>query len=162
VTVISLRAVKIEKFAKAWGVQHPQLKSRIERARLLVDNVRAVAPKPDGSFSFLIEGSHGTPYIVGVDATGKVTSCTCPDAGRAVTSHCKHQIAVALRQAIRDPRPKGPRAFENEIRKWARDKEPPMWWIEENGLFAVRLLLQEIDRLRDAARKQRKAARRAR
>lgn len=157
------REEQIDTLLEAWGREQPELRSRLERARMLIDNVRVVSPRPDGSLSYLIDGSRGNTYIVNVSPDGK-SDCTCPDADNAFTSHCKHQIAVLVCRTVPSPRPMDPRAFEKAIRKWAKERQHEVddedagrrwhWWLHDNGLFAIRLLLQEIDRLRSLQRRK--------
>jgi hypothetical protein len=147
------RAALIDKEVQLCAEAHPELASRLARARLLVDNVVAwcPAPKENGAL-YLVEGSQGSTYIVHMGRAGD-SSCTCPDAGEAWVSHCKHQLAVHLRLKVGDPPPLGPRAFEEEARRWIEHPDNAPYWLWNNGLFAVRMLLGEIDRLRKLASK---------
>jgi hypothetical protein len=169
------RQAQIDKFIDDWLAQETErygLQSRLEKARMLVDNVRVAAPKPGGVVSYFIEGSHGRAYTVDVKSDGTMT-CSCPDRTENWDySHCKHMIAVKAHLAVPSPKPLDPRAFEQIIREWAKGPKPDEdyegydpsldepevmqthpWdgWLDDNGLFAIRMLLQEIDRLRALA-----------
>jgi hypothetical protein len=166
------RQAQINKYIDEWLTREPGrygLRSRLEKARLLVDNVRVAAPKPDGTVSYFIEGQQGRAYTVNVAPDGKMT-CSCPDRDENWTySHCKHMIAVEVFLKVPSPAPLDPRAFEAVIRDWAKgpkpDSEYPDWepsidepevmqphpwdsFLTRNGHFAIRMLLDEIDRLR--------------
>jgi hypothetical protein len=160
-----------------WLVREPDLRSRLEKARMLVDNIRVAVPASDGTTTYLMEGSHERHYTVTVTSDGAMT-CSCED--RKVNwhySHCKHQIAVKVHLTVPSPAPLDPRAFEQVIREWANgpkpDEEyegydpsldepevmqPHPWteWLDDHGHFAIRMLLAEIDRLRALVPKGRK------
>ncbi len=162
------RQDQIDQFIDEWIAREPErygLRTRLEKARMLVDNVRVAAPKPGGVVSYLIEGSRGRAYTVDVQPDGGMT-CSCPDRDWGL-SHCKHRIAVLAHLSVPSPKPLDPRAFEAIIREWAKGPKPEYegydpsldepevqqthpWdgWLNDNGLFAIRMLLQEIDRLR--------------
>ena len=160
----SERAVLIDAEIARWKRDHPQLSSRLDRARMLIDNVVASCPLPgsDGT-EFLVEGARDD-YRVRVLPSGEA-SCTCPDAASALVTHCKHQLAVFIRLAVALPAPLDPRSFEDEVRRQlAREPDPsfsgdpdawepdaPDAWWRYHGEFAIRMLLWEIDRLRALA-----------
>jgi len=144
----------IDEAVTKWAQKYPLLRSRLERARMLIDNVIAVFTGPRDGRSYLIEGSEGNSYVVEISSSGEST-CTCPDGEGCpdddegfgwIPPYCKHQLAVHISLAVPTPEPMAPRAFEKTVREWA--KRPHGWWLHNNGLFAIRMLLQEIDRLR--------------
>jgi hypothetical protein len=166
------RQEQINKIIDEWIAREPErygLRSRLEKARMLVDNVRIAAPQPGGTVSYFIEGSQGRAYTVDVEPGGKM-KCSCPDRDENWSlSHCKHMIAVQVYLEVPSPKPLDPRAFEQVIREWAKGPKPDAeyegydpsidepevmqmhpWegWLDDNGYFAIRMLLQEIDRLR--------------
>ncbi len=143
----------IDAMIRGWAQREPEpkIRSRLFKARDLVNNVRAVAPRDDGSTIYLIEGSSGNSYVVEMKPDEE-TSCTCPDAQRTDIRLCKHQIAVKLNLAARLPSPSDPATFEVEIRRWLRETPTNQYWLQIHGEWAIRLLLEEVDRLRTIQR----------
>jgi hypothetical protein len=81
---------RITMIARQWAAAQPALKSRIERAVGLTQSVTTASPS-----SFIVR-SPGGEYLVSINMQTKKSSCTCEDARKGGTSHCKHQIAVGL------------------------------------------------------------------
>lgn len=77
--------------ARRWAKAHPELSTRLNRAIALVDAVEhgTVVGK------FRVRGTAAV-YEVTIDVTNKTSACTCPDSGKHIASHCKHQLAVGL------------------------------------------------------------------
>lgn len=88
VDTATLPLTLILSIARKWIVKHPGLRSRIERAVALVQNVRATS-RPG---HWVVEGSDGHEWHV--EVKGHWSACNCPDSRNG--HHCKHRIAVAL------------------------------------------------------------------
>lgn len=174
---VTARQKQIGSYIDDWIAREPALRSRLVKAKTLVDNIRVAVPASDGTMTYFIEGSQGDHYTVAVTSDGAMT-CSCEDRKENWHySHCKHQIAVKVHLTVPSPAPLDARAFEQVIREWAKgpkpDEEyegydpsldepevmqPHPWngWLDDNGHFAIRMLLAEIDRLRALVPKGRK------
>jgi len=93
--------VKDPRFQKAlalvarWAAKHPELKTRLERAAFIVENVRRT---PDPNLYVVKSATSGQEYLVKINRWAKRSTCSCPDSRKG--HHCKHRLAAALYEKV--------------------------------------------------------------